>query len=110
MGNPAAEPENKEAGGTDPRLRKEGHRTAPQEPHQVDGVEDLHLPNGGAARIGQVTVVVVDGQRTQACGQHTRTKRVRSGPLGSDSSQHVLSETGRPRALMRPGCSHCWAF
>lgn len=38
-----------------------------KDPHQVDGVEDLHLPDGRAAWIRQVTVVVVDRQRTQAC-------------------------------------------
>lgn len=37
------------------------------ESHQVNGVEDLHLADGGAAGVRQVAVVVVDGQRTQAC-------------------------------------------
>ena len=78
--NRAAEPGNEEAGGAGPRLRKEARRTAPPEPHQVDGVEDLHLPDGGAARIRQVTVVVVDGQGTQACEQHRAQSGSGRGP------------------------------
>lgn len=81
IGNRAAEPGEGEAGAAGPRLRKEGRRTSPPESHQVDGVEDLHLSDGGAARIRQVTVVIVDGERTQACEQHTGTRRVRAGPL-----------------------------
>lgn len=42
--------------------------------HQVDGVEDLHLPDGGAAGVRQVAVVVVYRQRTQACGRRATTE------------------------------------
>lgn len=50
-----------------------------KQPHQVHGVEDLHLSDGGAAWVCQVAVVVVYGQRTQACGNTRRqTRRVGS--------------------------------
>lgn len=41
-------------------------------PHQVNGVEDLHLSNGRTPWIRQVAVVIVYRQCTQACG-NTRT-------------------------------------
>lgn len=68
---------------------------AQKEPHQVDGVEDLHLSDGRTARVRQVTVVVVYRQRTQACGNTRRPRRVRtrgfSVPL-LDRSWHLRNK------------------
>lgn len=58
-------------------------------PHQVHGVEDLHLSDGGAAWVRQVAIVVVYGQRAQACG--TR------------GTQHGQSGPGGPAELLPPG-------
>lgn len=58
--------------GTPPRLRLSELRT-----HQVNGVKDLHLPDGRTPWVRQVAVVIVDGQRTQSCNNAAISARTR---------------------------------
>ena len=35
---------------------------------EIKGIEELHLPGGGGARVGEVAVVAVDAERAQTAG------------------------------------------
>lgn len=79
-----------------------------EEPHQVHGVEDLHLADGGTAWVRQVAVVVVYGQRTQACGN--TPSQTQSGPEGSLLSCYPRVSTGLTEVCVsRHGRGSCYA-